>query len=98
MVKEHHRLSGYEFEQLQGIVKDMEAWYAAVLEVAVGHNLPTKQQQQQVRHKSDNSLVRFQVVYLARLDNGEGNGTPLVLLPGNSRRRRSLVGYSLWGR
>ena len=59
-------INGYEFEQLQGIVKDREAWYAAVLEVAVGHNLATEQQQQQqVRYKFDNSLVRFQVVYLA---------------------------------
>ena len=48
-------------------MKDREAWYAAVLEVAVGHNLATEQQQQQqVRYKFDNSLVRFQVVYLAR--------------------------------
>ena len=30
---------------------------------------------------------------------GEGNGTPTpVLLPGNSHGRRSLVGYSPWGR
>ena len=51
-------ISGYEFEQLQGIVKDREAWYAAVLEVAVGHNLATEQQQQQqVRLKFDTSLV-----------------------------------------
>ena len=29
---------------------------------------------------------------------GEGNGNPPVLLPGKSHGRRSLVGYSLWGR
>ena len=33
------------------------------------------------------------------LENGEGNGTPTpVLLPGKSHGRRSLVGYSPWGR
>ena len=29
---------------------------------------------------------------------GEGNGNPLVFLPGESRRRGSLVGCRLWGR
>ena len=30
----HHRLNGHEFEQLQEMVKDREAWSAAVLGVA----------------------------------------------------------------
>ena len=30
----HHRLSGDEFEQTQEIVKDREAWHAAVYRVA----------------------------------------------------------------
>ena len=29
--------------------------------------------------------------------NGEGNGTHLVLLPGESHGQRSLAGYSPWG-
>ena len=28
MVGWHHRLNGHEFEQLQGMVKDREAWHA----------------------------------------------------------------------
>ena len=30
MVGRHHRLNGHEFEQLQEMVKDREAWRAAV--------------------------------------------------------------------
>ena len=30
MVGEHHRFDGREFEQLQELVKDKEAWHAAV--------------------------------------------------------------------
>ena len=30
MVGWHHRLNGHEFEQLQEMVKDREAWCAAV--------------------------------------------------------------------
>ena len=30
MVGWHHRLNGYEFEQTLGVVKDREAWSAAV--------------------------------------------------------------------
>ena len=30
MVGEHHRFDGHEFEQLQELVKDKEAWHAAV--------------------------------------------------------------------
>ena len=32
----HHRLSGHEFEQTPGMVKDREAWHAAVRGVAKG--------------------------------------------------------------
>ena len=28
MVGQHHRLGGHEFEQLQELVMDREAWYA----------------------------------------------------------------------
>ena len=34
MVGWYHQLNGYEFEQLQEIVKDREAWHAAVHGVA----------------------------------------------------------------
>ena len=30
MVGQHHQLDGYEFEQLQELVIDREAWHAAV--------------------------------------------------------------------
>ena len=33
MVKWHHRLNGHEFKQLQEMVKDREAWCAAVHEI-----------------------------------------------------------------
>ena len=33
-VEWHHRLNGHEFEQLQEMVKDREAWLAAVHGVA----------------------------------------------------------------
>ena len=47
MVGWHHRLNGYEFEQTPERVKDREAWCAAVRgSQRVGHNLATKQQQQ----------------------------------------------------
>ena len=34
MVGQHHQLDGYEFEQLQELVIDREAWHAAVHGVA----------------------------------------------------------------
>ena len=34
MVRWHHRLNGHEFEQVWEIVKDREAWHAAVHGVA----------------------------------------------------------------
>ena len=34
MVGWHHQLNGYEFEQFQEMVKDREAWHAAVHGVA----------------------------------------------------------------
>ena len=34
MVGWHHQLNGHEFEQLREIVKDREAWHAAVYVVA----------------------------------------------------------------
>ena len=46
MVGWHHQLNGYEFEQLQEMVKDREAWHAAVHGVAKSQtwlsNLTTK--------------------------------------------------------
>ena len=45
MVGWHHPLNGHEFEQTPGIVKDREAWHAAVHGSRnVGHDLVTEQQ------------------------------------------------------
>ena len=34
MVGWHHRLNGFEFEQTTGVLKDKEAWHAAIHGVA----------------------------------------------------------------
>ena len=40
----HHRLNGHEFEQSEEIVKDREAWHAAVQGIErVRHDLATEQ-------------------------------------------------------
>ena len=39
MVGLHHQLNGHEFEQLQEIVKDREAWSAAVKELYMTEQL-----------------------------------------------------------
>ena len=38
MVGWHHQLNGHEFEQFQEIMKDREAWSAAVHEVTKRHD------------------------------------------------------------
>ena len=44
MVRWHHWLNGHEFEKLQEIVKDREAWYAAIHEVTKSwHDLAPEQ-------------------------------------------------------
>ena len=44
------------------------------------------------------SLRIFHSLWRSIQSNWEGNGTPPVLLPGNSHGQRSLVGCSPWGR
>ena len=34
IVRWHHQLNGHEFEKLQEMVKDREAWHAAVQRIA----------------------------------------------------------------
>ena len=34
MVRQHYQLNGHEFEETLGVVKDREAWHAAVHGVA----------------------------------------------------------------
>ena len=43
MVGWHHQLNGRELSTLQEMVRDREAWRAAVHRVAVGHDLATEQ-------------------------------------------------------
>ena len=48
MVRWHHQLNGYEFEQTPGILKEREAWCVAVHGAAKArHNLVTEKNQQQ---------------------------------------------------
>ena len=41
MVGWHHQLNGHEFEQTPGIVKDREAWHAAVHGVTKNQTRPS---------------------------------------------------------
>ena len=47
MIGWYHQLSGCDFDQTQGLVKDREAWRAAVHWVTKRHDLESEQQQQQ---------------------------------------------------
>ena len=42
MVRYHYRYNGHEFEQTPEVVKDREAWRAAVHGVTIGHDLATE--------------------------------------------------------
>ena len=58
----YHQLHGPEFEQTPKMVKDREAWCAAVHGVTVRHNLATEQQQQLCFHfilQKWNYIVHF---------------------------------------
>ena len=49
-----------------------------------------------VKHLTTMRETQVRSLGLGR-SSGEGNGTPLVLLPGKSHGWRSMVGYSAWG-
>ena len=52
MVGWHHRLNGFEFEQTTGVLKDKEAWHAAIHGVAKSWTYwPTEKQQQELQQK-----------------------------------------------
>ena len=51
MVGWHHWLNGHEFEETPGDMKDRGAWHAALRGLQrVGHDLDTKQQQEQLKN------------------------------------------------
>ena len=60
MIEWYHQLSGHEFEQIWGIVKDKEAWHAAVRGVAkIGPELVSEQQQQRCLQKYFNKKLNL---------------------------------------
>ena len=63
MVGWHHRLSGLEFEKLQEMKKDREAWCALVHgSQRVEHDLVAEQQQQAERQRHRRHIALYDLV------------------------------------
>ena len=59
MVEWHHWHNGHEFEQTPGIVKDREAWCAAVLGITKRHDLVTQQPPPRVTQNSPKNSLKL---------------------------------------
>ena len=110
MVRQHHWLIGYEFEQtsgdskVQGSLVCCNPWWSQ----RVRHNLVTEQQQILIMGFPDGSVVKNppanagdtgDVGYIpasGRSPGGENGKSSPVFLPGESHEQSSLVGCSPW--
>jgi len=64
MVGWHHRLNGHEFEQTSGDGVDSEdSWHVAVHGAAESRTRLTEQQQQKVKFKLMQFLIKFKIKF-----------------------------------